>query len=74
MPSPTSGWVQLVGGVFTAVVGIGVLLTWEMIPGSQVLHEVFPAMALSTLAFYLVSLATADSANDLVLRLMSDRG
>jgi Na+/pantothenate symporter len=56
------------------VVGIGVLLTWEMIPGSQVLHEVFPAMALSTLAFYLVSLATADSANDLVLRLMSDRG
>ena len=52
------------------VVGIGVLLGWDAIPGSQILHEVFPAMILSTLAFWVVSLFTLDSANEVVRRLM----
>ncbi len=53
-------------------VGIGVLLGWDFVPGSAVLHEVFPAMILSTLAFWLVSLNTEDSANETVLRLMAE--
>ena len=54
------------------VVGIGVLLGWDLVPGSEVLHEVFPAMILSTLAFWAVSLGTEDSANETVLRLMDE--
>lgn len=54
------------------VVGIGVLLGWDFVPGSAILHEVFPAMILSTLAFWLVSLNTEDSANETVLRLMAE--
>ncbi|HSG46671.1 MAG TPA: hypothetical protein VLA43_02535, partial [Longimicrobiales bacterium] len=38
-------------------VGIGVLLGWEYVPGSEVLHEVFPAVVLSTLAYAGVALA-----------------
>jgi len=53
------------------LVGIGVLLTWDMVPGAAILHEVFPAMILSTLAFWLVSLVTEDSANETVRRLMA---
>lgn len=53
-------------------VGIGVLLGWDLVPGSEVLHEVFPAMTLSTLAFWVTSLATEDSANETVLRLMDE--
>jgi SSS family transporter len=53
------------------VVGIGVLLGWEFVPGSEILHEVFPAMLLSTAAFVGVSLATEDSANETVRRLMA---
>ncbi|NIR78082.1 MAG: hypothetical protein GWO00_06775, partial [Gemmatimonadetes bacterium] len=40
------------------VVGIVVLLGWDFVPGSAILHEVFPAMLLSTAAFWAVSLAT----------------
>lgn len=53
-------------------VGIGVLLGWDLLPGSDILHEVFPAMILSTLAFWVVSLRTEDSANEMVLRLIDD--
>ena len=53
-------------------VGIGVLLGWDFVPGSAVLHEVFPAMILSTLAFWLVRLNTEDSANETVLRHMAE--
>ncbi|MDX1492606.1 MAG: hypothetical protein R3253_00925 [Longimicrobiales bacterium] len=53
-------------------VGVGVLLGWDLVPGSEVLHEVFPAMILSTLAFWVTSLATEDSANETVLRLMDE--
>ena len=54
-------------------VGIGTLLGWDMVPGSEILHEVFPAMILSTLTFWSVSLATVDSANDTVKRLLAGR-
>ena len=53
------------------LVGIGVLLMWDMVPGAAILHEVFPAMILSTLAYWLVSLVTEDSANETVRRLMA---
>ncbi|NNF12996.1 MAG: sodium/solute symporter [Gemmatimonadetes bacterium] len=53
-------------------VGVGVLLGWDFVPGSEILHEVFPAMILSTLAFWVVSLGTEDSANETVLRLMTE--
>lgn len=53
------------------LVGIGVLLMWDMVPGAGILHEVFPAMILSTLAYWLVSLVTEDSANETVRRLMA---
>lgn len=52
-------------------VGIGVLLGWEFVPGSEILHEVFPAMVLSTLAFVGTSLITEATANETVRRLMS---
>ena len=53
------------------VVGIGVLLGWDLVPGSEILHEVFPAMILSTAAFMGVSLATRDTADETVRRLMA---
>lgn len=59
------------GVIASFVVGIGVLLVWDFVPGSEVLHEVFPAMVLSTLAFVGVSLVTEDSANETVRRLMA---
>jgi SSS family transporter len=40
------------------VVGVGVLLLWDFVPGSQILHEVFPAMILSTLTYMGVSVRT----------------
>ncbi len=52
-------------------VGIGVLMTWEFVPGSEVLHEVFPAMVLSTAAFWGVSLVTEDGANDMIKGLIT---
>ena len=52
--------------------GITTLLTWDLIPGSQVIHEVFPAMLISTLAYVIVSLITPDSASDKVLTLMNN--
>ncbi len=60
-------------GVITSfVIGIGVLLGWEYLPGSEVLHEVFPAMILSTFAFWIVSLFTLDGANEQVIALMDE--
>jgi SSS family transporter len=53
------------------LVGIGVLLMWDKVPGAAILHEIFPAMILSTLAYWLVSLVTEDSANETVRRLMA---
>jgi len=56
------------------VVGIVVLLTWDFVPGSQILHEVFPAMALSTATFVVVSLVTEDGASATVVSLMEEAG
>ncbi len=53
-------------------VGIVVLLGWPFVPGSDVLHEVFPAMILSTAAFWLTSLVTEDTANETVLELLAE--
>lgn len=53
-------------------VGVAVLLGWDYVPGSQILHEVFPAMILSTTTFWGVSLITEDGANDAVRALMAD--
>ena len=36
--------------------GIAVLLSWNRLPGADAVHEIFPAMALSTLAYVAVSL------------------
>lgn len=49
------------------VTGILVLLFWDMVPGSQVLHEVFPAMLLSIAAYLGVSLVTEAYESDSVL-------
>lgn len=54
------------------VVGIVVLLGWPYLPGSDILHEVFPAMLLSTAAFWITSLVTPDSANETVLELLAE--
>ncbi len=60
------------GVIASFAVGIGVLLGWEYVPGSEILHEVFPAMVLSTAAFWLVSLQTEDGADERVLALMDE--
>ncbi len=39
-------------------VGIGVLLGWRLLPWSDALHEVFPALGLSVLVFVAVALRT----------------
>lgn len=46
------------GVVASFVVGVGVLLAWSRMPGSDVVHEVFPALFLSTLTYVAVSLGT----------------
>jgi Na+/proline symporter len=52
-------------------VGIVVLLGWERVPGSEILHEVFPAMVLSTIAFWGVSVLTEDGADEHVRGLLA---
>lgn len=47
-----------VGVASSFVVGAGVLLLWDFVPGSEVVHEVFPALLLSTLTYAGVSVAT----------------
>jgi Na+/proline symporter len=54
------------------VVGIGVLLTWEYVPGSDVLHEVFPALILSTATYVGLSLVTQDGADEQVAAMLRD--
>jgi SSS family transporter len=52
--------------------GILVLVFWDLIPGSEVLHEVFPAMLLSTAIYVGVSLVTSDGASEVVRTLMDE--
>jgi len=61
-----------VGVIASFVIGISVLLGWEYLPGSEILHEVFPAMIFSTFAFWIVSLFTPDGANEQVIALMDE--
>ncbi len=51
-------------------VGIATLLLWDFVPGSEILHEVFPAMLLSTATFWGVSVVTVDGADDRVRALL----
>jgi SSS family transporter len=53
-------------------VGIIVLLTWDLVPGSDVLHEIFPAMVLSTAAYGGLALAGEDGANEQVRALLDE--
>ncbi|MDA0327565.1 MAG: sodium/solute symporter [Gemmatimonadetes bacterium] len=53
-------------------VGIFVLVAWPYVPGSEILHEVFPAMILSTLAYVGMSFVTADGADEGVRTLMAE--
>jgi len=54
------------------VIGIVVLLTWDFIPGSAIVHEIFPAMLLSTGGYIGLSLMGEDAASDQVVRLMDE--
>jgi Na+/pantothenate symporter len=56
------------------VTGILVLLAWDLVPGSGVVHEIFPAMALSTGVYVGVSMATKDAASEAVVALMEGDG
>jgi Na+/pantothenate symporter len=60
--------------VSSFVAGIVVLLTWDFVPGSQIVHEVFPALLASTLAFVGVSLVTEDGASEVVVGLLAAAG
>jgi SSS family transporter len=53
-------------------VGIVTLLLWDFVPGSEILHEVFPAMLLSTAAFWAISVMTEDSADERVKTLLAE--
>jgi SSS family transporter len=52
------------------VVGIFVLLTWDFAPGSDIIHEIFPAMLLSTGVYVGLSLSGEDGANEQVAALL----
>ncbi|HSR43322.1 MAG TPA: sodium:solute symporter family protein, partial [Longimicrobiales bacterium] len=54
---------------FTA--GLGVLFFWRYVPGSELLHEVFPAVALSLLAYVAVGRATPSNPDPRVERLFA---
>ena len=56
------------------ITGIVVLLTWDLVPGSEILHEVFPAVVLSTAAYAGVSAVTEDGASETVAQLLEDAG
>jgi Na+/proline symporter len=55
--------------VTSFVAGVGVLLTWDLLPGSEILHEVFPALLLSSLAYVGISLMTPIGATGEAARL-----
>lgn len=66
-------WKRGSGSAVLASFGMGIttLLTWDLIPGSEVVHEVFPAMLLSTVVYAVTSFMTPNSASDTVLELMN---
>ena len=56
------------------VTGIVVLLTWDLVPGSEILHEIFPAMGLSTAVYVGLAMATEDAASEAVVALIEGGG
>jgi Na+/pantothenate symporter len=56
--------------VTSFVAGVVVLLTWDLLPGSEILHEVFPALLLSSLAYVGISLVTPIGATGEAARLL----
>lgn len=58
--------------VASFVTGIVVLVLWDLVPGSEILHEVFPAMLLSTGVYVGASMITEDGASETVLQLMDE--
>jgi Na+/pantothenate symporter len=50
--------------------GIFVLLVWGFVPGSAIVHEIFPAMLLSTAVYVGLSLTGTDGASEQVVELM----
>jgi SSS family transporter len=59
--------------IVSFLVGIAVLLGWDFVPGSAILHEIFPAMILSTLAYVGLSIAGKDGADERVAALLEGR-
>lgn len=55
------------------VVGILVLLAWDLVPGSDVLHEIFPAMVLSTAAYAALAVVGEDGADEEVRALLDEK-
>jgi Na+/proline symporter len=56
------------------ITGIVVLLTWDFAPGSEIIHEIFPAMLLSTGMYVGLAIVTKDTANEAVTLLMEEAG
>ena len=52
------------------ITGIVVLLTWGFVPGSEIVHQIFPAMALSTGIYVWLSYVGEDAASEQVVALM----
>ena len=58
-PGVTPRWGFFLSGAYgiaSFLVGLGVLVAWRLTPLGEVLHEVFPALALSLAAYVLVAL------------------
>ena len=56
--------------VASFAVGVIVLLGWERVPGSDVIHEIFPAMALSAAAFVAVAMLSKPTGDSRALALI----
>ena len=54
--------------------GIIVLLAWDLVPGSEIVHEIFPAMGLSTGVYVGLAMATEDAATEAVVALIEGGG
>jgi hypothetical protein len=50
------------------------LLGWDFVPGSAVLHEIFPAMLLSTGIYVALAIMTQDTASEAVAALIAEAG
>lgn len=60
------------GVMASFLTGLLVLFTWKYVPGSQVVHEVFPALFLSLAAYLGVSLVTPPTSSEAVDRVFRE--